>query len=173
MGVAGSGKTTVGRLLASEIGWSFYDGDDLHPASNVEKMKRGVALSDTDRDPWLEAVRKLIVDLLRWGENSIVACSALKKSYRDRILLDERVRLVYLKGEFALMRERLKHRSGHFMAPELLRSQREILEEPDDALHVDASLSPNAIVRSISEQLQLAGAQTGPVTDKSSYRIPR
>jgi len=159
MGVAGSGKTTVGRLLASEMGWPFYDGDDLHPASNIEKMKRGVALSDSDREPWLDAVREVIVDFLRRGENGIVACSALKKSYRDRLLIDERVQLVYLKGDFRLMEERLKHRSGHFMAPELLRSQFEILEEPEDALYVDVSLSPNAIVRSIREQLQLAGTQ--------------
>jgi gluconokinase len=159
MGVAGSGKTTVGRLLASETRWPFYDGDDLHPASNIEKMKRGVALSDSDREPWLDAVREVIIDLLRRGENGIVACSALKKSYRDRLLIDERVQLVYLKGDFRLMEERLKHRSGHFMAPELLHSQFEILEEPEDALYVDVSLSPNAIVRSIHEQLQLAGTE--------------
>ena len=159
MGVAGSGKTTVGRLLASEIGWSFYDGDDLHPVSNIEKMESGVALTDSDREPWLEDVRKLIIDLLRRGENGVIACSALKKSYRDRLLVDERVRFVYLKGDFRLMQERLKHRSGHFMAPELLRSQFETLEEPEDALYADVSLSPNAIVRSIREQLRLDATQ--------------
>ncbi|MGH7847096.1 MAG: gluconokinase [Candidatus Binatia bacterium] len=159
MGVAGSGKTTVGRLLASEMQWPFYDGDDLHPTSNIEKMKRGIALSDSDREPWLDAVRELIVELLRQGKSGIVACSALKKNYRDRLLIDERVELVHLKGDFDLMRERLKHRSGHFMAPELLRSQFETLEEPEDALDVDVSLSPHALVDSIRDRLQLSDEQ--------------
>jgi gluconokinase len=158
MGVAGSGKTTIGRLLATELGWNFYEGDDFHSASNVEKMARGVALADVDRQPWLEALRKLIVEILVRAESAVIACSALKKSYRDLLLVDGRVKLVYLKGDIGLLRERLRRRSGHFMPAALLPSQFEALEEPENAIYADASLSPNAIVMSIRAQLKLKSA---------------
>src|SRR5919206_643957 len=97
MGVAGSGKTTIGRLLADDLGWKFYDADDFHPPANVEKMARGVPLEDADRLPWLEALRDLIRGCLERGEGAVLACSALKESYREYLLVDERVKLVYLK----------------------------------------------------------------------------
>jgi gluconokinase len=156
MGVAGSGKTTVGRRLASQMGWNFYEGDDFHSSSNIEKMTRGVALNDSDRQPWLDALQQLIANLLRRAENAEIACSALKKIFRERLLLNEQVKLVYLKGDFHLIEARLKARSGHFMAPELLREQFAILEEPEDAFHADVSQSVDDIVASIRDYLKFA-----------------
>src|SRR5919206_1828450 len=99
MGVAASGKTTVGRMLAEELGWAFYDADDFHPRANVEKMSSGVPLDDEDRRPWLETLRELIKECLSLGRDAVLACSALKESYRERLLVDERVRLAYLDAE--------------------------------------------------------------------------
>src|SRR5215207_371912 len=110
MGVAGSGKTTVGRRLADELGWKFYDADDFHPPANVEKMSRGVALDDDDRRPWLAALRRLIDDSLARGESAVLACSALKESYRQYLLADERARLVYLKGDYDTVLKRVTNR---------------------------------------------------------------
>jgi gluconokinase len=153
MGVTGSGKTTIGRLLSEELGWKYYDADDYHPASNIEKMKSGFPLDDADRRPWLEALRDLIRDCLERGETAILACSALKESYREFLMIDKRVRLIYLKGKRELIQERLSQRRGHYMNPELLNSQFDILEEPRGALHVDVSLSPGEIVRIIKSHL--------------------
>ena len=153
MGVAGSGKTTVGRRLASELGWKFYDADDLHPRANIEKMRRGLPLDDSDRGPWLEALRELVRDGLARDEHAVLACSALKESYRRRLLLDERVRLVYLKGEAGLIRERLRGRRGHFMKPEMLDSQLAALEEPEHAVRVDVAAPADEIVRTIRDRL--------------------
>ncbi|HEV2799022.1 MAG TPA: gluconokinase [Pyrinomonadaceae bacterium] len=155
MGVAGSGKTTIGRLLASELGWRFYDADDFHPPANVSKMSSGIPLEDADRLPWLEILRALISDSLARGESGVLACSALKASYRDHLLLDERVKLVYLKGDFALIRERLETRRGHFMRTEMLESQFAALEEPDKELHVDIAAAPVEVVRAIRARLEL------------------
>ena len=120
MGVSGSGKTTIGRRLADELGWKFYDGDDYHPRANVEKMARGVPLDDDDRAPWLESLRDLIRSCLARGESAVLACSALKRSYRQHLLIDESVKLVYLKGDYELIEDRLEGRRGHFMKPEML-----------------------------------------------------
>jgi gluconokinase len=155
MGVSGSGKTTVGRLLAARTGATFYDADDFHPQANVEKMRRGVPLTDEDRRPWLEALRALVASCLERGERAVLACSALKEEYRRRILLDGRVKLVYLKGDYALIKERLKKRSGHFMKPELLDSQFDALEEPRHALQVEADAPPEEIVEAIKDGLGL------------------
>jgi gluconokinase len=155
MGVTGSGKTTVGRLLAAELGWNYYDADDFHSPANVEKMKHGVPLDDADRQPWLETLRNLIRDCLERSENCILACSALKESYRNYLLLSEHVRLVYLRGSYDLIQQRLADRSDHYMNPKLLRSQFEILEEPQGHLVVDVSLPTAEIVRTIKEQLGL------------------
>ncbi len=153
MGVTGSGKTTIGRGLARELGWPFYDADDFHPAANVEKMSRGVPLDDSDRAPWLAALRELVRGRVESGESAVLACSALKESYRDCLLIDEGVRLVYLKGDDELIRERLRGREGHFMKAAMLDSQFAALEEPDGALRVDVSAPPAEIVRAVRDGL--------------------
>ncbi|MGH7988468.1 MAG: gluconokinase [Candidatus Binataceae bacterium] len=153
MGVSGSGKTTVGRMLAQKLGWKFHDADELHPPANIEKMRRGVALTDSDREPWLEAVRALIARCLEGG-GAVIACSALKQRYRECLMVDStRVRLVFLKGSPGLIARRLAMRSGHFFDPRLLKSQFETLEEPTDALVVDVATPPDAIVTEIIARL--------------------
>lgn len=159
MGVSGSGKTTIGRALASSLGWEFHDGDDLHSEDSKCKMHRGEPLTDLDRAPWLRAVRDLINAMLSSGRNGVVACSALKRSYRDEIVVDPAsVKIVYLKGSQRLIAERLAGRTAHFMNPALLQSQFDALEEPDDAIVVDISAAPKAIVDAIVAQL---GRQAG------------
>lgn len=156
MGVAGSGKTTIGQLLAQELCWPFYDGDDFHPSANIDKMSRGVALTDEDRVAWLASLRQLIERLLGERRSAIVACSALKQSYRHNLQgEDDEVRFVYLKGDRDLMRQRLERRSGHFMKANLLTSQFETLEEPRGVLTVDAARTPQAIVSFIRESVNL------------------
>lgn len=156
MGPAGSGKTMVGRLLAAELGWAFYEGDDYHPAENVRRMSGGTPLTDADRLPWLTALRDAIAGSLARGEKAVVACSALRDSYR-RLLsgADPRVRFVYLKADPALLAERLERRTGHFLKRALLESQLAALEEPAEAIQVDASLPAEEIVREALKQLGL------------------
>jgi gluconokinase len=156
MGVTGSGKTTIGRLLSQKLQWRYYDADDFHPPANVKKMKDGIPLNDEDRRPWLESLNKLIRDCLDRSENAVLGCSALKESYRELLLVDERVRLVYLKGDYETIQRRLSKRHGHFMNPELLDSQFETLEEPEGAARVDVSLSPDQIVESIKSDLGIS-----------------
>jgi gluconokinase len=157
MGVSGSGKTTIGRALANELGWSFIEGDEFHPASNVEKMHRGEPLDDEDRRPWLRALRQRIDEACAQGENAVLACSALKHDYREYLERDEPacVRYVYLCGSEELIRRRLAQRKGHFMNPGLLHSQFETLEPPDDAIRVDVAPALEAIVAEIRRQLGL------------------
>ena len=156
MGVTGAGKSTIGRALATALGWEFHDGDDLHTAASKRKMHRGIALNDADRAPWLSAIRKLIQFMLSEGRNGVVACSALKQSYRDEIVVDPTlVKVVYLKGSKQLIAARLRKRSRHFMNPALLQSQFDTLEEPRDAIVVDISMAPDAIVNAISTRLGL------------------
>jgi len=155
IGVSGSGKTTIGRLLSGELGWQYYEGDNFHPPANIEKLKNGVPLDDADRKPWLESLRDLIRNCLEQGDSAVVACSALKQRYRDFLLVDERVILIYLKGDYELIRERLSKRRGHFLNPNLLDSQFAALEEPKTAMQVDVSLSPAEIVKSIRSALRL------------------
>ena len=148
MGVSGSGKSTVGKALADELGWAFFDADDFHPASNVEKMARGDALSDQDRQPWLESLHDLIKTQLESNQSVILACSALKQSYRDALRGKlANVRFLYLDGSFELIKRRLGGRSGHFMKADLLRSQFEALEEPTDAVWVGIDRDVAEIVR--------------------------
>ena len=155
MGVTGSGKTTVGRLLAEDLGWTYADADDFHSELNIEKMKSGIPLNDADRKPWLESLGKLVRDCLVRSEDAILACSALKESYREFLLLDEQVKLVYLKGDYQVIRERLAQRRGHYMDPTLLDSQFETLEEPLECLQIDASSEPHAIIRTIRNGLRV------------------
>lgn len=154
MGVTGAGKTTAGRALAASLGWEFHDGDDLHSEANKRKMHRGIALTDADRAPWLRAIRDLIRAMLAEGRDGVVACSALKQSYRDEIVVDlGSVKLVYLKASPEQIAERLRNRKGHFMNPDLVQSQFDTLEEPRDAMVVDASAVPEAIVSEIRRRL--------------------
>ncbi len=155
MGVSGAGKTTVGKLLAAELGWHFVDADDYHPPANVEKMRNGIPLTDADRAPWLEALRALIAGLIAEGNNTVLACSALKQSYREALQVAPEVQFVYLKGTPQLLRRRLHERLGHFMTERMLDSQLAALEEPDDALIVDVDRSPAEIVADIREKLSL------------------
>jgi len=150
MGVTGAGKTTVGRRLAHALGWPFLEGDDLHPPGNVEKMRRGVPLTDADRVPWFERLRENIERYLDRNQPAVVASSALREAYRVRLRPDpEAVRLVYLKGSRKLLCDRLEARAGHFMKSSLLESQLALLEEPADALVIDAALPVDEIVARI------------------------
>lgn len=155
MGVTGAGKTTIGRALATALGWEFHDGDDLHSEANKLKMRSGIALDDADRAPWLAAIRRLIEAMLSQGRDSVVACSALKQSYRDEIVVDPKaVKIVYLKGSKEMIAERLRNRGAHFMDPDLLQSQFDTLEEPRDAIVVDIAAAPEAIVNEIVAALE-------------------
>lgn len=154
IGVSGSGKSTVGKLLARDLDCPFHEGDDYHPQANKEKMHKGIPLSDADRGPWLAAIQNLIGEILSQQENAVIACSALTQSYRDYLRLDG-VQFVYLKGDFDLIRERLENRRTHFFDPRLLESQFETLEEPRGALAVDIAQTPAAIVREIEKGLDL------------------
>src|SRR6266404_5188422 len=149
MGVSGAGKTTVGTMLAAQLGWEFADGDDYHPAANVEKMRNGIPLTDADREPWLETLRALIAGWIAAGKNVVLACSALKRVYRDRLMVGESVRVVYLKADRELLRERLLLRRGHYMKEGMLESQIETLEEPANAIVLDARSSVEDIVREV------------------------
>ena len=154
-GVAGAGKTTVGKLLAEQLGWRFYEGDDFHPAANVEKMRRGEPLTDDDRRPWLDALRAVIHTAVENAQNGIMACSALKRAYRTRLRVSEDVIFVYLAAQPDLIQQRLEHRHGHFMNPSLLESQFGTLETPQTALVLDASLPPAALVHQVRQALHI------------------
>jgi len=156
MGVAGSGKTTIGKLLASNLSWQFADADDFHSAANVEKMRSGMPLTDDDRWPWLERLRSLLSSWIQSSTHGVLACSALKQTYRDRLKVSDEVRFVYLKEEEALLRERLQVRPGHYMKSGMLDTQLATLEEPHDALTVDASRTPAEIVEEIKAGLTLS-----------------
>lgn len=176
MGVSGSGKSTIGTMLASQLGWEFTDADRFHPAANVEKMHKGIPLTDDDRWPWLDAIAAWIDETRRSGGHSVLACSALKRRYRDVLIgnpPDNRpdVRLVFLKGEEALIAHRIAARHGHFMPPSLLRSQFEALEVPtadENPIIVSIEPSPREIVARIVEALNLALAATPRETSTRS-----
>jgi gluconokinase len=162
MGVSGSGKSTIAGKLAERLHWTCEDGDRFHPKSNVEKMSAGQPLTDEDRRPWLEAIAEEIDRVGRDGEHAVIACSALKRAYRD-ILVHGRddVRIVYLKGSRELIAGRLRLRKGHFMPPALLESQFNTLEEPgasEDPIIVDIDASVEAIVDHVVDKLQLGSA---------------
>ena len=154
MGVSGSGKSTIGQLLADSLHWEFADADSFHSPENIEKMRHGIPLNDLDRMPWLLALQQAIQQWLQKNKNMVLACSALKASYRQVLVLDEeRVKLVYLKGAFELIQKRLQTRQDHFMPEELLKSQFNALEEPSGAITVDISDPQEVIVQKIRVSL--------------------
>jgi gluconokinase len=153
MGVTASGKTSIGRLLASVLGYRFYDADDFHPRANIDKMRRGIPLDDADRLPWLQTLRDLVRRCLAEHTDAVLACSALKEVYRQYLLVDPRVTLVYLKADPDMIRQRLHQRQGHFMNPALLESQFAMLEEPKQGIWIDAALTPDEIVNALKQQL--------------------
>jgi len=153
MGTTGSGKTTVGTLLAHRLGWKFSDGDAFHSSANIEKMKHGIPLTDEDRAPWLEAIHTQMLAWNSQGQNAVMACSALKQSYRDHLLTGTDAKLVYLRGSYDLFLQRLHHRTGHFADERLLASQFATLEVPTDGITVDATQSPQEMVDEICTRL--------------------
>lgn len=156
MGVVGSGKTTVGRLLADQLGWEFADADDFHPFANVEKIRQGIGLNDHDRQPWLQALQQAIARWTGEHKNVVLACSALKRAYRRELEVGPEVRFVYLKGSAELIAERLRLRKGHYADDQILASQFADLEEPEGAVAVDIAATPPQIVAEIQKKLRLA-----------------
>ena len=156
IGPMGCGKTTIGKMLAEKLAWSFYDGDDFHPKKNIEKMRAGIALTDEDRKLWLKTLHANIQRWLRDKQNSILACSALKQAYRNMLGVDQKtVRTVYLKGSYELLRNRIEERQHPYMNKNLLRSQLDTLEDPKDGLTVDISATPEIVVSTIMNGLNL------------------
>ncbi len=156
MGTTGAGKTTIGTMLATQLNWQFADADTFHPPANIEKMSHGTPLNDADRAPWLEAMRKAIIEWIAVGKNVVLACSALKRAYRDELRTSPEVKIIYLKGTYALFAERIRHRHGHFAGEAILAGQFADLEEPTDAITIDAAQSPEQIVAEIRKRLALA-----------------
>ena len=156
-GVSGAGKTTLGKLLARKLGWAFYEADEFHSPANVEKMRAGIPLTDEDRWPWLESLREL-VKRLDAKEDAVLACSALKHAYRRFLRVNDQVKFVYLRGDYSLIVNQLRERKGHFMNPELLKSQFADLEEPRGAegiLTVELGRTPRELAQEITTKLGL------------------
>lgn len=156
MGVVGAGKTTIGRLLADQLHYAFADADDFHPQVNIEKISQGIALSDEDRKPWLARLRQRIWAWEADKTSAVLACSALKRAYREELKAGPDVQFVYLRGSAELIAQRLRERHGHFAGASILASQMADLEEPVDAVTVDISQTPQQIVAQIRQELGLA-----------------
>lgn len=154
MGVSGTGKSTIGKLLSNTLEIPFFDGDDFHPRENIEKMEAGNPLNDDDRKGWLVRLNALAQEHKSTG--AIIACSALKESYRDILLegMENHLGFIHLEGTFELIKSRLESRKGHFMPLALLQSQFDALEVPTEAITVSVSLTPNQIIREITNQVQ-------------------
>ena len=158
MGVTGTGKTTVGHLLAEATGWPFAEGDDYHSAANKQKMHAGIPLTDDDRVPWLASLHAVLRGWYERGESGILACSALKQSYRDTLVAGipgDAWRFVLLDASPQLIGERLASRKGHYMNPGLLKSQFDTLEMPEDAMRVSVDPGPEQIAASILDALKI------------------
>jgi gluconokinase len=163
-GVSGAGKTKIGELLAQELHWKFYDADDFHPQVNIDKMERGEPLTDEDRQPWLQSLREAITRSLSANENAVLACSALKRKYRELLRVNADVKFVFLHGSRARIADQLKQRRGHFMDPALLDSQFADLEEPEsseDMLTIELTGEPDELVEQIRQKL--SPSRTGVV----------
>jgi len=158
MGVSGCGKTTIGKLTALHLNVPFYEGDQFHPPENIDKMSQGIPLTDHDRHAWLSALSNLIRSKLSANESGVLACSALKESYRKCLQVDdELVCFIYLKGDYDLILGRMKARNGHYMPPALLESQFETLEEPEDTITVNIAPSPEEIISEVLMSLAKKG----------------
>jgi gluconokinase len=156
-GVSGAGKTTIGQLLAAELGWKFYEADDFHSPANIDKMRAGMPLTDDDRWPWLESLRSLIERCLAANENAVLACSALKKTYRQHLRVSEQVKFVYLRGGHKQVARQIRRRHGHFMNPKLLQDQFATLEEPDpseESIVTELGGTPQELVDEIKNALR-------------------
>ena len=163
MGVSGAGKTTVGEELSALTGWPLYDADDFHSPENIEKMRSGVALEDADRWPWLDRMHAMLADKSAKGESVLLACSALKQKYRDRLAQGGLpVQWVHLKGSFELIRARLEARKNHYMKAGLLESQFAALEEPRDAIIAEIGGSPREIAEAVMSRLRQADGSVRP-----------
>lgn len=155
MGVAGAGKSTIGHLLAEALGWDFFDGDDFHPPQNVAKMAQGLPLSDADRLPWLQAMRRFIAQRDATQQPAVIAASVLKQQYRDLLMQqDTQIALIYLQGDFDTIYARMQQRQQHFMKAEMLQSQFDALEEPESAWKISIQQSPTQMVAQILEHLR-------------------
>jgi len=163
-GVSGAGKTKIGELLAQELHWKFYDADDFHPQVNIDKMERGEPLTDEDRQPWLQSLREAITRSLAANENAVLACSALKRKYRELLRVNGDVKFVFLHGSRARIADQLKQRRGHFIDPALLDSQFADLEEPEsseDMLTIELKGEPDELIEQIRQKL--SPSRTGVV----------
>jgi gluconokinase len=158
MGTTGAGKTTAGQRLAARLHWTFLDADDFHPPANIEKMQHGIPLTDADRWPWLEKIHTELLRLSQSGKNVVLACSALKQSYRDRLSAALDMRIVYLRGTYEVMRHHIESRHGHFAGEAILAGQFADLEEPQNALVLDVSHAPEQLVTEIIGNLHLPEA---------------
>jgi gluconokinase len=155
MGTTGAGKTTVGKLIAHRLRWTFLDADDFHPPANIEKMKHGIPLTDADRAPWLANINSRLLQLSEEGRNAVLACSALKQAYRDTLSAGLDFRTVYLRGTYEEMRKHILARRGHFAGESILAGQFADLEEPTDALTLDVAGTPDEIANQAIEKLHL------------------
>ncbi len=160
MGVSGVGKTTIGQVLSEKLGWPLFDADEFHSLASIEKMRNGIPLDDADRWPWLDRMNAMLVEKEGRGDSVLLACSALKQVYRDRLAQGTAdLRWIYLKGRFDLIRKRLEARKGHYMKAGLLESQFATLEEPDNALDIDTADTPDAIADHILHRLRASPAR--------------
>jgi len=158
MGTTGAGKTTIGKLITMRLGWTFLDADDFHPPANIEKMKHGIPLTDADRAPWLGNIHSRLQQLAAENKNAVLACSALKQSYRDTLSAGLAMRTVFLRGTYEQMRKHILARHGHFAGESILAGQFADLEEPSDALVLDVVGTPDELADRAVTGLGLAPA---------------